>query len=105
MSKFYEDENGQPRYALKIDFNDEAVARFPKKLVLLVLDSLSAFLPFALSDRSYDVQAMTGPLWDKSHISHVLLGQIVSSLALLPDFPLESIPDSPRSRKRYKFIH
>ena len=102
MSNFYTNEDGQLRYKFEVDFDNTALARHPKKLVILVLGSLSEFIPMAMSDRSYDVQAITGPLWDSSHISHVLLGQIVASIASVPDSPLEADLDSPISRKRYR---
>jgi hypothetical protein len=104
MNNFYTDTDGQARYKINLDLTAPSLSQFPQRLVLLVLEELSRFIPSAMDDRTYDVQSMTGPLWDSSRISHVLLGRIVAAIARDPNSPFQPEPDSPESRMRYWIV-
>jgi hypothetical protein len=89
-------------YCFDVDMHSLALSQYPPKLVTLVLNEICKFVPSAMENRSYDAQAILGPLWDNSHISHVQLGQILSSVAQDVNSPLEPSPDSRPERKRYR---
>lgn len=104
MNEFFENADGELEYAFDIDYDSPLLTPFPKPLVKVVVKLVCRFTPYALSDRSFDAQAILGALWDDGNVNHNLLGKILSAVSWLPGSPMEADPDSPKNRQRYRFF-